>query len=61
MGIFDLFRGGASDAEVRAEVWKLRVRHHGHALEGAQDELHAPGLSRERAGLLRACVRQLRS
>ena len=49
-----------SDAEVRSEVWKLGGRHHGYPLEGALEELKAPGLGGRQANLLRACVRQLR-
>lgn len=52
--------GGASAADVRAEVWRLGVRHHGEPLVGAQAELKAGGLSAERAQLLRACVRKLK-
>jgi hypothetical protein len=52
--------GGPSPAEVRVEVWKLGVRHHGEALEGALQELGEPDTSPERAALLRACVRQLK-
>jgi hypothetical protein len=52
--------GGASDADVRAEVWKLGVRHHGEPLTGAQAELKAGGLSAERTQLLQACVRKLK-
>lgn len=52
--------GGASEADVRSEVWKLGARHHGEPLAGALEELQAEGLSPERAQLLRACVRKLR-
>jgi hypothetical protein len=48
-------------AEVRAEIWKLGVRHRGQPLEGALAELKAPGLSQQRGGLLRAVVRQLKT
>jgi hypothetical protein len=51
---------GASDADVRSEVWKLGGRHRGEPLAGALEELQAPDLSAERAQLLRACVRTLR-
>lgn len=47
------------NADIRAEIWNLGVRHHGEALEGARQELAAPGLDPARAYLLRACVRQL--
>jgi hypothetical protein len=50
-----------SSAEVRAEIWKLGVRHRGQPLEGALAELKTPGLSAERGGLLRAVVRQLKA
>jgi hypothetical protein len=60
MSLFSWLPGGASDAEVRAEVWSLGVRHRGEALEGALTELKAGGLSTERAQLLQACVRKLK-
>ena len=53
--------GGASETDVRAEVWRLGARHNGRPLEGALEELNEPGLSAERAQLLRACVRKLRT
>ena len=49
----------SSPAEIRAEIWNLGVRHHGAALEGARQELAAPGLDAARAGLLSACIRHL--
>jgi len=49
-----------SDAEVRAEIWRLGTRHLGWPLEGALQELEAEGLSTERKQLLRACVRKLK-
>jgi len=49
-----------SDADVRAEVWKLGTRHGGYPLEGALKELEAPGLGGRQANLLRACVRHLK-
>jgi hypothetical protein len=52
--------GGVSEADVRAEVWKLGARHLGEPLAGALEELQAADLSAERAQLLRACVRKLR-
>ncbi|MEI9890562.1 MAG: hypothetical protein WDN45_08165 [Caulobacteraceae bacterium] len=54
-------RTRASDRAVRAEIWRLGGRHMGLPLEGALDELKAPGLPADRAQLLRACVRQLQS
>ncbi len=55
--------GGAAvgEREVRAEIWRLGTRHFGEPLEGALGELKAPGLSGERAQLLRACVRKLQA
>ncbi len=49
-----------SEAEVRAEVWSLGVRHHGYALDGAVKELAEGSVSPARAALLKACVQQLR-
>ena len=60
MSLFSWLPGGASDAEVRSEVWSLGVRHAGEPLSGALSELKAGGLSAERAQLLQACVRKLR-
>ena len=60
MSLFSWLPGGASDAEVRSEVWSLGVRHAGEPLAGALAELKAGGLSAERAQLLQACVRQLK-
>ena len=60
MGLADWFaRNTISDADVRAEVWKLGARHGGHPLEGAIEELKAPGLPQRESALLRACVREL--
>lgn len=56
-----LMGGGVDEAEIRAEIWKLGVRHIGWPLEGALEELQAPNLSTHRTLLLRACVRRLRS
>ena len=53
--------GGASEADVRSEVWSLGARHRGEPLAGALEELKAGDLSAERAQLLRACVRKLRN
>jgi hypothetical protein len=47
--------------QVRAEIWALGARHLGEPLDGALRELGSPTLDPARAGLLRACVRQLRS
>lgn len=55
-----IFRRSESDAEVRAEIWRLGVRHVGWPLEGALDELREPNLPMARAGLLRACVEKMR-
>lgn len=49
-----------TEADVRAEIWSLGSRHLGSPLEGALDELGAPGVSKARAQLLRACIRELR-
>lgn len=49
------------DADVRSEIWRLGSRHCGDALEGAREELKAPGLTPARAQLLRACIRQLQA
>jgi hypothetical protein len=49
-----------SDAEVRAEIWRLGARHRGEPLEGALAELKAAELSEAEAVLLQACVRRLR-
>jgi hypothetical protein len=49
-----------TESEVRAEIWKLGTRHLGWPLEGALGELNSPNLTRERAQLLRACVRELK-
>ncbi len=62
MGLFDLFRmSSVTEAEVRSEVWRLGTRHLGWPLEGALEELKAPGISAHRAQLLRACVRKLQT
>jgi len=55
-----IFKPGVADAEIRAEIWKLGVRHVGWPLEGALDELREPNLPMDRAILLRACVEKLR-
>ncbi len=46
--------------DVRAEAWALGARHRGRVLEGARNELKTPGLSAERAVLLRAVIRSRR-
>lgn len=55
------FQPSVPDQEVRAEIWRLGSRHRGAALEGALDELKAPGLPAARLQLLKACVRKLRA
>ena len=55
-----IFRPRAAAAEVRAEIWRLGVRHVGWPLEGALNELKDPNLPVQRAVLLRACVEKLR-
>jgi len=61
MGLLSWFASLApSPAEVRAEVWRLGVRHHGYALDGAVKELAEDSLSPARAALLKACVHHLR-
>ncbi|HEY8618059.1 hypothetical protein [Phenylobacterium sp.] len=50
-----------TDAEVRAEIWKLGGRHLGWPLEGALAELREAGLTAARAALLRACVAKLQA
>ncbi|THD72555.1 hypothetical protein [Phenylobacterium sp.] len=60
MSLFSWLPSGASEADVRSEVWKLGVRHAGEPLAGALAELKAGGLSSERAQLLQACVRKLK-
>ena len=62
MSLFSWLQPSAvSEAQVRAEVWKLGSRHLGWPLEGALKELQDPAISGERAQLLRACVRKLRA
>ena len=41
-----------TDAEIRAEVWKLGVRHHGQALDGALTELRDTSIPPARTALL---------
>jgi hypothetical protein len=52
-------RSSNTEAEVRAEIWSLGMRHLGWPLEGALEELKAPGLSTKRTLLLRACIQKL--
>ena len=49
-----------SEAEVRAEIWSLGARHLGMPLQGALRELETTDLTRARAQLLRACVREMK-
>jgi hypothetical protein len=56
-----LVGASVTEAAVRAEIWSLGTRHHGWPLEGAIDELTDRDISRDRAALLRACVRKLES
>lgn len=61
MNLFGWLVGGAgvTKSQIRTEVWKLGARNQGEALQAAQAELKAGGLSAERATLLKACVREL--
>jgi len=52
---------GGDNAEVRSEIWRLGNRYQGRPLEGAREELKAPGLAPKRVQLLRACVRRLKT
>lgn len=62
MSLASWFRGAAvTEAEIRAEIWRLGGRHLGWPLEGALEELSAPDLPAQRAVLLRACIRKLQS
>ena len=60
MNLFGWFAARVTPAEVRAEVWKLGVRHHGEPLRGALAELAQHEVTPARSALLRACVQQLR-
>jgi len=61
VSLFGWLTGGSvSAAEVRAEVWKLGVRHRGEPLRGALRELDACAVFSHRAALLRACVQHIR-
>jgi hypothetical protein len=62
MSLFSWLGGGAvTEQEVRSEIWRLGARHLGWPLEGALKELNDPQLPRDRADLLRACVRKLQA
>lgn len=62
MGLFSWFLGPAvSEADVRAEIWRLGARHSGWPLEGAVAELNGGGLPAGRAQLLRACIRKMQA
>jgi hypothetical protein len=50
---------GPTEAEIRAEVWSLGVRHHGEPLDGALKELGERRLAPARVALLRMCVQHL--
>jgi len=61
MNLMDWFGGGgATPAEVRAEIWRLGTRHRGEALDGALKELRDPHISAVQTSLLNACVQHLR-
>jgi len=61
LNVLSWFRADrVSEAEVRAEIWRLGARSLGQPLEGAIEELKDPGLPAHRAVLLRACVRKLK-
>lgn len=55
-----IFRPSVADAEIRAEIWRLGVRHVGWPLRGALEELREPNLPMGRSALLRACVDRLK-
>ena len=52
---------GPTEAEVRAEIWRLGGRYRGEPLRGALDELKGVDLTAERTRLLQACIRRLRA
>lgn len=61
MSLSSWWRGAMpSEAEVRAEIWSLGTRHLGLPLQGALSELATADLTRARAQLLRACIREMR-
>jgi len=60
MSLASWFRDAAiTEADVRAEIWRLGTRHLGWPLEGALRELKARDIPVRQAMLLRACVRKL--
>lgn len=62
MSLFTWIPGHAPTAnDIRGEVWRLGVRHHGEALAGARRELAEGNVAADRATLLRACIRALKS
>ena len=48
---------GVDPQTVRAEAWALGGRHQGRVADGARKEMLAPGVTAQRAALLRAVVR----
>jgi hypothetical protein len=61
MSLQSWWRGfSVSDADVRAEIWRLGTRHLGEPLKGALLELKSSDLPHSRDQLLRACVKKLR-
>ena len=54
-----LSSGAVTEAEVRAEIWRLGTRHAGRPLQGALHELSVANLPTNQMWLLRACVRKL--
>lgn len=61
MSLLSWLRGVApSEADIRAEIWRLGARHRGEPLDGALAELNTAGLPAARVVLLRACVQKLR-
>lgn len=62
MSLSSWFRQAAvSEADVRAEIWRLGARHLGEPLAGALEELKAHDLPMRQAMVLRACVRKLQA
>jgi hypothetical protein len=60
--LFDGLRGQWIDPqEIRAETWALGGRHMGRVVEGAREELDAPGLPVRRIVLLKAVIRSLQA
>jgi hypothetical protein len=61
MSLASWFRDASiSQAEVRAEIWRLGARTQGWPLEGAIAELKARNIPVRRAVLLRLCIRTLK-